>query len=65
MVIDLADEQWVLIDAAAPAYLDEVGAWLDDDSLLSDADIPLTDAYLAENCPDQGVLAGREVSEAP
>lgn len=65
VVIDMPDELWTLVDAAAPAYLDEVGAWADDDSLVTDVEIPLTSSYLADNCPDQGVLAGQEVSDEP
>ena len=65
VVIDMPDELWTLVDTAAPAYLDEVGSWADDDSLVTDVEIPLTSSYLADNCPDQGVLAGQEVSEEP
>lgn len=63
VVIDLPDELWELVDDAAPAYLDAVGPWADDDSLVTDVEIPSTSAYLADNCPDQGVLAGQEVGE--
>ena len=65
VVIDMPDELWLLVDTAAPAYLDEVGSWVDDESLVTDVEIPLTSAYLADNCPDQGVLAGQEVTETP
>ena len=58
------DELWALVDEATPAYLDEVGPWVDDDSLVTATDIPETNAYLADNCPDQGVLAGQEVDES-
>ncbi|MAT06476.1 MAG: hypothetical protein CL424_15670 [Acidimicrobiaceae bacterium] len=64
VVIDLSDELWALVDEATPAYLDEVGPWVDDDSLVTATDIPETNAYLADNCPDQGVLAGQEVDES-
>ncbi|MCB0966328.1 MAG: hypothetical protein KDB37_05795 [Ilumatobacter sp.] len=63
VVIDLTDDEWVLVDAAAPAYLDTVGPWADDVTLITTTEIPLTSAYLADNCPDQGVLAGQEVTD--
>jgi hypothetical protein len=28
---------------------------------MTDAQIPLTDAYLAANCPDQGTLGGNDI----
>ena len=65
VVIDMPEELWILVDAAAPVYLDEVGAWADDDSLVTEVEIPSTSTYLADNCPDQGVLAGQEVAEEP
>ena len=65
VVIDLPEELWLLVDEAAPAYLDEVGPWADDGSLVTDVEIPLTSAYLADNCPDEGVLAGQEVADEP
>ncbi|MEQ8439360.1 MAG: hypothetical protein RIB65_17855 [Ilumatobacter fluminis] len=65
VVIDLPEPLWLLIDEAAPAYLDAVGPWATDESLVTDVEIPLTDVYLSDNCPDQGVLAGQEVTETP
>ena len=65
VVIDLPEELWLLIDEAAPTYLDTVGPWATDESLVTDVEIPLTNAYLSDNCPDQGVLAGQEVTEQP
>jgi hypothetical protein len=32
-----------------------------DPSLMTDAQIPLTDACLVANCPDQGTLGGNDV----
>jgi hypothetical protein len=59
--LDLAPDLRELVDAAAPAYVDEVGSWATDESLANDVEIPATNQYLADNCPDQGTLAGQEV----
>lgn len=50
LVADAAD---LLGGAAVPVSQDP--------ALVSSAATPLTDAYLAANCPDQGLLAGAEV----
>ena len=34
---------------------------VEDPSLITDVQIPLTEAYLRSNCPDQGILAGNDV----
>lgn len=57
----LDDELGAIVVAAVPGYLDVVGPWAEDESLITDVSIPLTDAYLAAECPDQGTLAGGEV----
>ena len=59
--VDVGDEIAAVVATAVPAYLDEVGPWADDESLVTAASTPLTDAYLATECPDQGTLAGGEV----
>ena len=61
IALDLPAQQWALVDTAVPAYLDAVGTWRDDDSLVTGIDIPLTNDYLARTCPDQGALTGQEV----
>lgn len=61
VVVDLDDDLAAIVEAAVPIYLDEVGTWFDDDSLETEVATPLTDAYLAVECPDQGTLAGQEV----
>jgi hypothetical protein len=59
--LDLAPGLRTLVDAAAATYLEQVGAWAADESLVNDVEIPATNQYLADNCPDQGTLAGQEV----
>lgn len=49
--------------AAADAFGAEVVPVNADPTLVSDVATPLTDAYLAEHCPDEGLLAGSDVVE--
>lgn len=56
---DVVDES--TLDAAVDAFSAAVPAIIDDPSLITDASIPLTEAYLVANCPDGGVLAGNDV----
>jgi hypothetical protein len=59
--LDLTPDLRTLVDAAAVTYLEQVGSWATDESLVNDVEIPATNQYLADNCPDQGTLAGQEV----
>lgn len=59
--VDMTDESWEVIDAAAADFASRLVPFADDPSLISDVSIPLTDAYLAASCPDQGTLSGQEV----
>jgi hypothetical protein len=61
--LELSAELRTLVDAAGATYLDEVGPWADDESLVTEVEIPATNQYLADNCPDQGTLAGQEVGD--
>lgn len=61
VVLDLDDRLTGLVVAAVPTYLTDVGTWDEDESLVTEASIPMTEAYLAARCPDQGTLAGQEV----
>jgi hypothetical protein len=49
------------LDAAAATYAGIVRPIAEDPTLITRVTTPLTDAYLAANCPDQGILAGGEV----
>lgn len=61
VVVDLSADTSSIVDAAIDDYLDVVGPWSDDPTLVTDVVTPLTDEYLATACPDQGTLAGQEV----
>lgn len=60
-VVDLPDEVWEVIDGAAQDFSTRLVPFGSDPSLVSDVDTPLTRAYLAVSCPDQGTLSGQEV----
>jgi hypothetical protein len=59
--VDLPDGLWEVVDEAAALFGERTPAFADDDRLVTDADTPMTDEYLALTCPDQGTLAGGEV----
>ncbi len=61
VTLALDDELAGIVTAAVPGYLDQVGLWTEDDSLATEVSVPLTEDYLASECPDQGTLAGGEV----
>ena len=48
------------VDRAAAALAAELPPIVEDPSLIVDVEIPLTENYLFENCPDRGVLAGND-----
>lgn len=48
------------IDSAADSFGSLVPGIVEDPSLITDVAIPLTDQYLAGNCPDQGILGGND-----
>lgn len=60
-VVDLPDEVWAVVDAAAADFAGRLVPFGTDPSLVTDVDTPLTSAYLAVSCPDQGTLSGQEV----
>lgn len=62
--VDLPDETWAVIDAAAADFSSRLVSFSSDPSLVTDVRTPLTDDYLAVSCPDQGTLSGQEV-DAP
>lgn len=57
----VADDLNAVVASAVPLYLDVVGPWAEDESLVTEASTPLTDEYLATRCPDQGTLLGGEI----
>lgn len=58
---DVADR----FDGAATAFAATRPSIVEDPALITDASTPLTFDYLADHCPDQGVLAGNDVVDQP
>jgi len=58
----LDDQLAALVRTAANQMAAGAAPLVADPALVSDAATPLTDAYLASTCPDEGLLAGGEVS---
>lgn len=50
-----------LVDLAAAEFTAQRVDFIDDPSMRITAETPLTDAYLATACPDQGALTGGEI----
>jgi hypothetical protein len=48
------------VDAAVAVFSADVPTIVDDPSLITEAQAPATLGYLADNCPDQGILAGND-----
>ena len=61
VAVDLPDDIWAIVDSAAADLAGRFVPIPSDPSLIIDADIPETDAYLIATCPDQGTLAGQEI----
>jgi hypothetical protein len=57
----LGDGLQALVDAAAAEFTSQRVEFVLDPSMRITAETPLTDAYLATACPDQGALTGGEV----
>jgi hypothetical protein len=53
------------VEEAADSFSRSVPLIHEDPSLITDAAIPLTEAYIVKNCPDQGTLGGNDVIEQP
>ena len=51
----------VALDAAVAAFSAAQLAIFEDPTLVTDATVPLTENYLADECPDGGILAGNDV----
>jgi hypothetical protein len=63
LAVDLDEATWSLVDAAAVTVEADLPAIPADPTLVTDASVPLTEAFLATTCPDQGTLAGQELTE--
>jgi hypothetical protein len=60
VVVDVPDDLVAAVDVATSAFAADVPPIAADPSLVTSADTPATFGYLAEFCPDQGVLAGND-----
>jgi hypothetical protein len=49
------------LDSAVESFSNAQLTIVEDPALITDATIPLTEAYLAEVCPDGGILSGNDV----
>ena len=58
---DVADR----FDGAVGVFAATRPSIVEDPALITDASTPLTFAYLADHCPDQGTLAGNDVVDQP
>ena len=60
IVVAVPDEFAGAVDAATAVFSTDVPLIVADSSLVTDAAAPATLGYLAENCPDQGILGGND-----
>ncbi len=60
IAVDVPAELDAAIDAASAGFAADVPPIADDPSLIAQAEAPGTFGYLAEQCPDQGILAGND-----
>lgn len=59
--VDVPDELQPSFDNAVEVWTADHGSIATDTDLITDARAPQTDAYLAAECPDQGILSGNDV----
>ncbi len=59
-VVELPDDTQALVDEAAAGMAAQLVPIPSDPSLVTDVEVPLTDQYLVDNCPDRGTLGGVE-----
>ncbi|MGH9133101.1 MAG: hypothetical protein ACRDZZ_04130 [Ilumatobacteraceae bacterium] len=58
VAVELPDDVRALVDAAAAEFEAQVVPVPSDPSLITGVEVPLTEQYLADTCPDQGTLSG-------
>lgn len=63
LVLEIPVASQAAFDAAVVAFGAEVDPIVADRSLVTDASAPMTEAHIAETCPDQGILGGNDVVE--
>ncbi len=57
-----ADIDGAALDAAVVSFADAQPPIVEDPTLITDASIPETETYLADVCPDGGILSGNDVT---
>jgi len=55
-----SDIDTAALDSAIASFSDEQPSIVEDETLRTDASIPLTETYLANTCPDGGILSGND-----
>jgi hypothetical protein len=60
VAVTVPDDLSGAVDAATAAFSSDVPPIVSDPSLVTDASAPATQAYLVENCSDQGILGGND-----
>jgi hypothetical protein len=63
--LDIPADLAPAVEEAVASFSRSVPLIHEDPSLITDASVPLTEAYIVENCPDQGTLGGNDVIEQP
>jgi len=58
IVVALPADVEVIVDAAASEFASQVVPIPSDPSLVTDVEVPLTEQYFIDNCPDRGTLGG-------
>jgi hypothetical protein len=58
IVVALPADLEVIVDAAAAEFASQVVPIPSDPSLVTDVEVPLTEQYFVDNCPDRGTLGG-------
>lgn len=59
--LDVPDDVSLRVEGVVSAFSTSIPLIREDPSLITDVSIPLTDAYIVDNCPDQGTLGGNDV----
>lgn len=62
LTVDLETVNGAAVDAAVAAFAAALPSITADPSLITNAAIPVTEAYLVANCPDQGTLLGNDIT---
>jgi hypothetical protein len=58
VVVELPDDVQAVVDDAASELAAQTFPIPSDESLVTDVQVPLTEQYFEDNCPDRGTLGG-------